>query len=139
MNETNDNTRTYHGSCHCGLVRFEVDLDLSRGTGKCNCTICTKTRKWGAIVRPDAFRLLQGREHLSDYQRSPKMHDYFCPRCGVRPFGEGHLEEIGGDYVSVNLSTLDDLAPEVLAEAPVTYYDGRNDRWWEAPAETRHL
>jgi hypothetical protein len=44
-----------------------------------------------------------------------------------------------GESVAINVASLDDATPEELIAAPVTYYDGLNDNWWETPAETRHL
>lgn len=132
--------KTYQGSCHCGAVQYEADIDLSAGTGKCNCSICSKSREWGALIKPDDFRLLRGDDALSNYQFGSKQaHHPFCKHCGVRPFGKGYVEEIGGDYVSIFLSTLDNVTPQELIDAPVKYFDGRNDSWWTAPAETRHL
>lgn len=131
---------TYHGSCHCGAVAFEADLDLTEGTGRCNCSICTKTRAWGSLVRPEDFRLLRGEEALSDYQFGTRgMHHLFCRHCGVRPFARGHLEVLGGGFLSINLACLDDVEPQALIDAPLRYSNGRDNDWMHPPAETRHL
>jgi hypothetical protein len=132
---------TYHGSCHCGKVRFEADFDLQEtGTGKCNCSICTKLRFWSVTIKPEQFRLLSDESELSDYRfGSEQCHHVFCKTCGTHSFGRGYVEEIGGAFYSVRVNCLDDIDPSELAGAPVRYMDGRNNNWRSPPAETRYL
>lgn len=131
--------KTYKGSCHCGAVRYEADIDLAAGTGKCNCSICAKNRHWGVMLAPADFRLLAGAEELGDYQFAARTaHHEFCRRCGVHTFIRGHAQSIG-DYVSVQLSTLDDASPAELSTAPVRYCNGRENQWESAPFDTRYL
>lgn len=133
--------RLHMGSCHCGDVRFECELDLADGTSKCNCSICSKSRFWKAIVSADKFRLLQGADRLGDYQfASRSIHHQFCKTCGVKPFGRGNFEPIGAFY-AVNVACLDDVSDQALTAAPVAVEDGRNDKWGpdSEPAVTCYL
>jgi len=132
--------KTYTGSCHCRAVRFEADIDLAAGTGKCNCSICTKRRGWGVLLKPEQFRLIAGEAALSDYQFGTMQgHHRFCATCGCAPFSTGDIEQLGGAFVSVQLNCLDDASDAELAAAPVSFGNGRDNKWWEPPAETGHL
>jgi hypothetical protein len=132
--------RAYRGSCHCGAVRFECEIDLAQDTSKCNCSICAKARYWKAIAKAGTFRLLQGADALSDYRfASGTIHHLFCSRCGVKTFGRGHLEALGGEFYAINVACLGDATDEELAGAAVRYEDGRNNNWQSPPGETRYL
>ena len=130
--------KTYKGSCHCGAVRFEADIDLSAATYRCNCSICSRTRFWPAVVKPEAFRLLSGETELTQYLfNSMRNEYYFCKHCGVRSFGIGNTPD-GVKINGVNLGCLEDATPEELAAAPIVYIDGKHDRH-SAPPITSYL
>jgi hypothetical protein len=81
----------------------------------------------GSVVKPGAFSLLSGEGSLGTYEWGHKISKrYFCRNCGIHCFARGHLAELGGDYVSVNLNCLDDAE---LSDVKVTYWDGRHDNW----------
>jgi len=130
---------TYKGSCHCGAVRFEADIDLAAGTVRCNCSICAKTRSWMAFVQEDAFRLVSGDQSLRDYQFGRKViHHKFCAQCGVRSFAHGD-DGKGTRFYAVRVNCLDGIDPQELVNAPVTYFDMLHYDFKSPPAETRHL
>ena len=131
--------KTYRGSCHCGAVRFEADIDLAQSSYRCNCSICRRTRFWPAIVMPPGFRLLAGEGDLTQYRfNTGKNHHYFCKHCGVRAFGIGNNTPVGTMY-GVNLMCLEDVSDEELAQVPITYVDGLHNSWDKTPAFFQHL
>ena len=132
--EVSTKVKSYAGSCHCGAVRFEVDIDLGENISRCNCSICTKTAVTGGVVKPDAFRLVSGEGQLSTYEWASKMSKrFFCKDCGIHCFGRGHLAELGGDFVSVNVNTLEKVE---LNDLKIVHWDGRHNNWEAGPRET---
>lgn len=131
--------KTYHGSCHCGAVRFEADIDLTQPTYRCNCSICSRNRFWAAVVPPAAVRVLQGRGELVQYLFNSMQNEHrFCKTCGVRPYGIGRTPDDREVY-GVNIGCLEDATPEELAAAPIRYCDGKSDNWQNPPAITSYL
>jgi hypothetical protein len=119
--------RKVGGSCHCGKVRFEAEVNLSKGASRCNCSICARTAALGVIVKPEAFSLVGGKEHLGEYQWGSKVGTrFFCKYCGIHCFGRASLAELGGEFVSVNLNCVDDVE---LKDLDVRYWDGRHNNW----------
>jgi hypothetical protein len=130
--------KTYRGSCHCGGVRFEADLDLTQSSYRCNCSICRRNRFWPAVAKEGQFRLLSGGELLTEYLfHSRKNQHFFCKVCGVRPFGVGNDTPVGKMY-GVNIGCLEGVSEEELSAIPITYVDGMHDLQ-QAPRFFSHL
>jgi hypothetical protein len=126
----NANAKKHTGGCHCGAVRFEVTVDATSAS-RCNCSICQKLAFLSSIVKPSEFQLLTEESKLSAYEWGGKTaRRFFCTSCGVHCFGRGFLEQVGGDYVSINVNALDDVDP---ATVKVVNWDGRHNNWQAGP------
>ena len=135
--------KRYHGSCHCGAVRYEAEADISSGTNRCNCSLCGKARAWFLIVPGDRFELKEGEDMLSQYRWTPpgKAQPFltyrFCSRCGIRLYATGEAAQFGGRFYALHVPGLDDTDREELANAPLRLLDGAHDRFDQAPEDTR--
>lgn len=116
---------TYHGSCHCGAVRFEVDAEITRVT-ECNCSICRKKGILHHRVAPECFRLVRGAAALGTYRFGTGVaRHHFCSLCGIHVFTRPRAAP---ELYTINVRVLDDYAlaeqqPEVL------HFEGRD---WDA-------
>jgi hypothetical protein len=112
----------HRGGCHCGAVRYTVDIDLAAPAITCNCSMCGRAGTMLSFVGAGQFQLDQGDGNLTDYQfGKQKVHHLFCKTCGVKSFARG--EGPHGPMVAVNVRCLDDVD---LAQVPTTFYDGKS-------------
>jgi hypothetical protein len=96
--------QTYHGSCHCGAVAFEIDTDVPELT-TCDCSLCRRRNALMVKVHESQFRLLRGDDALRLYQfHTFTAKHYFCGVCGIYPF---HRKRVTPDYYGVNVFCLD--------------------------------
>ena len=119
-------TNVHKGGCHCGAVRFAVELPSAIEVEECNCSICGKSGNIHVIVPASRFELLQGEEALTRYTfNTGAAQHLFCKICGVKSY---YIPRSNPDGIAVTWRCLDDW--ENL-EVTINPFDGQN---WEANA-----
>lgn len=115
--------RTYHGSCHCGAVRFRFTSEPIKDACRCNCSICRrKSAVMSDVYFPPESFVLEPTDQLALYQFGDRLvNHYFCRTCGVYTFHEG-TEKVG--HYRVNLGCVDEI-DDPLALA-IRSIDGRS-------------
>jgi hypothetical protein len=114
--------KKYSGSCHCGKVRYEVELDLSGGVVSCNCSMCGRTGTLLTFVDAGQFTLLSGENELTDYVfNQHNIHHLFCKTCGIKSFARGTGPK--GPMVAINTRCLEGVDP---AQLKLTHFDGKS-------------
>jgi len=115
--------QTHNGSCHCGAVRYSVEIDLDAPAITCNCSMCGRSGAILQFVTPDKFTLEKGQDNLTDYQFNKHViHHVFCRVCGIKSFARGVARD-GSATAAINTRCLDDID---LARLNVTPFDGKS-------------
>ncbi len=122
--------KIFHGSCHCGQIKFEANLDLAQGSSKCNCTFCRKNSYWSIRTSLEDFKLVEGQDSQKEYVNNPHIGYYvFCNHCGTIPYGISKKTEWTKEGVSIRVQTLDDITVEEMNSMPIVYLNGRDNTW----------
>ncbi len=123
MSDTMSEAKTYSGSCHCGKVRYEVELDLSGTFVACNCSMCGRSGTLLTFVPLDKFKLLSGEDVLTDYQfNKMQIHHFICATCGIKSFAKG-TGPGGSNVCAINARCLEGVDPSALK---IHQYDGKS-------------
>ena len=118
--------KTYEGGCHCGRVRFRIEVDLEETMiGECNCSICTKKGILHLPVSRAHMQILSGADALTAYTFNTGTAKHtFCRHCGIHAFYQPRSDP---ENYSVNARCLDEYDPETMRSERL--FDGRE---WEA-------
>lgn len=115
---------TYHGACHCGGVRFEIDTDEPLGPYfRCNCSLCArKGAVMGATPR-SAFRLTAGDDLVATYTWNTREAQHcFCTVCGIYTH---HVMRGETQTMGLNMACIEGVDVHALGEVPV----GNGQAW----------
>lgn len=112
---------TLSGACHCGMVRFEVQLADGLNTARrCSCSMCRMRGAVAVSAALGSLRILSGEDTLSTYRfNTYTAQHYFCSVCGIYTH---HQRRSNPNEYGVNVACLDGVSPFDFVEIPV--WDG---------------
>lgn len=96
------------GSCHCGEITFEADVDPEK-VGLCHCTDCQTISSSAfstfAIVPKESFRLLSGqpRFYVKTADSGNRRAQAFCGVCSTRLYA---VLEKDAEVLNIRVSAL---------------------------------
>jgi hypothetical protein len=121
--ELEKQSKTYHGSCHCGKVQFKLVGPRHLVAWDCNCSICHMKKNWHFIVPYADFELLSGSDVLTEYKFNTMVAKHvFCSVCGVQAY---YRPRSNPDGVAVTLAC---VPSEQIESCEIRKFDGNN---WE--------
>lgn len=104
----------YTGSCQCGAVAYEVDVDISEPVA-CNCSRCRRLGSLLAFAPRAAFTLVKGAGATTEYLfNKHAIRHHFCATCGIQSYALGTTPD-GTEMVAINVNCLDGVDPRTLA------------------------
>jgi hypothetical protein len=116
-------TETRAGGCHCGAVRYTVELERNPAAISCNCSMCRRAGSLLSFVPATRFHLEQGEGATTDYLfNKHHIHHLFCRTCGIKSFARGAGPD-GREMVAVNVRCLDGFEEDQFRVREV---DGRS-------------
>lgn len=114
--------KKWNGSCHCGNVRYAVEIDASSGI-VCNCSMCQRKGSVLQFVPTSSFELLKGENEQTSYKFNKHVIEHlFCKTCGVTSFARGKTKD-GTEMIAINLRCLEGIEVGDIATKQV---DGRS-------------
>ncbi len=117
-----------HGSCLCGLVKFEISGKLYTPLN-CHCSMCRKAHasafRSRAGVKAGEFKWLMGSDKITWFESSHGNYRGFCNVCGTRLISRF---DDNPDYYGVPLAIFDG---QIDAKPIMHVFVGSKANWYE--------
>jgi hypothetical protein len=109
------------GQCHCGAVRFDVELSDGFNTiRRCTCSYCRMRGAVAVSAAVGGIRFIRGEEMLTSYRfNTGEAKHFFCSQCGIYTH---HQRRSNPKQYGINVACLDGVSPFDFTEVPV--WDG---------------
>lgn len=111
------------GGCHCGAVRFRVQLADGMNTARrCTCSYCRIKGVVAVSAAEGGLTLISGKDSLTEYRFNTGVAaHWFCRVCGTHTH---HARRSTPGQIAVSAACLDGVSPFDFLDLPVA--DGEN-------------